>query len=137
MSQENVEVVQAFLDAIGRGDERAAMRRLATEVEWHMFPAGVGGEVFHGPHDVRDAGLASLSAWEKAELQVPEVIDAGDAVVVRVRWRLRGRASGLETRRNTPPSATSATEGSFTTASTRTGRRPSKPWGCGSSPSHL
>jgi ketosteroid isomerase-like protein len=97
MSQENVEVVRRFLDALSRRDDAAAMPLLAEDVEWHMFPAGVGPEVFHGPNDVREAGIAFLSAWDKADLEIAELFDAGDAVVARLRWSLRGKASGLAT----------------------------------------
>ena len=97
MSQENVEVVRGFLDAVMRRDDAAAMPLLAEDVEWHMLPAGVAPEALHGPNDVREAGIAFLSAWDKADLEIPELIDAGDAVVARLRWSLRGSASGLET----------------------------------------
>jgi ketosteroid isomerase-like protein len=100
MSQGNVELVRASLDALQRRDMTAATKALAPGFEGRILAPGVGGKVFRGPQGAREWIADFLSAWEKADLEIREVIDAGDdLVLVRLRWRLRGRASGLETER--------------------------------------
>jgi uncharacterized protein len=97
MSQENVEILRAALDAVRRRDGMAAMQLLASDVVWHPYSAGVGVDEIHGPKEVVEFVSAFLSVWERAEFETLEMIDAEDAVVVRSHWRLQGRASGAET----------------------------------------
>jgi hypothetical protein len=40
-----------------------------------------------------------LSAWETADLEILEIVGAGDNVVGRLRWRLRGKVRRFETER--------------------------------------
>ena len=92
MSQENVEVVRRFFEAIRRGDLAAALACLAPDVEYE-----VGQEL---PMRGRDAVRAMWerwgSDWENYKLLPEEFIDAGDHVVVTVRCSGRGRGSGVE-----------------------------------------
>jgi ketosteroid isomerase-like protein len=100
MAQENAEIVRRALEALQRGDLTAATDALAPDFEGRILAPGVGGDVFRGHHGARGWMADFSSAWEKAELGIREVIDVGDdLVLVRLRWRLRGRASGLETER--------------------------------------
>jgi ketosteroid isomerase-like protein len=92
-----VDIVRGFLEALRRRDELAAIQSLASYVDWYPYSAGVGVDVVHGPDAVREFGEAFFRVWEKAEFEIREIIDAKDAVVVRIRWRLWGRASGVET----------------------------------------
>jgi len=49
MSEENVEIVRAMLDAFNRGDFDASLEFLAEDIEWHD-PADVRGAGVHrGP----------------------------------------------------------------------------------------
>jgi ketosteroid isomerase-like protein len=92
-----VDIVRGFLEALRRRDELAAIQPLASDVEWYPSSAGVGVDVVHGPDAVREFGEAFFRVWENAEFEIREIIDAEDAVVVRIRWHLWGRASGVET----------------------------------------
>ena len=93
MSQENVEIIRCCIQAWERGDEVGAMEVIAANVEVRLFP----GEVFHGPGGVREAVATFVGAWDGLQVEYPEFVDAGDHVVVQVRWRGRGKSSGLET----------------------------------------
>jgi uncharacterized protein len=96
MSQENVEIVRACLEAWQRGDEAMAMNALAPDIEINLVGAAVGGEVFHGHEGVREAVEGFDSAWERSEFEFGDLLDAGDHVVVPFTHRLRGRASGID-----------------------------------------
>jgi ketosteroid isomerase-like protein len=98
MSQENVNIVRRALEAFQRGDITAAIEAAAPDVEGRMFSAGVAQDVVRGHQGAREQIADFLAAWEEPKLEVREVIDGGDdLVLVRLRWRLRGKASGLET----------------------------------------
>jgi ketosteroid isomerase-like protein len=92
MSQENVEAARRCLDAYCRGDYEEASRYLAPDVVWE-----VGQELpAHGPAAVRDVWRRWDAEWEELETVAEEYIDAGNQLVVIVRYRGRGRISGVE-----------------------------------------
>jgi ketosteroid isomerase-like protein len=96
MSQENVEFVRNFYAMINRGDAEA----------WHVLPPRfvidlsrrlIDPVVLRGPDDMR-AFYRDLDAhWAGgASLEVEELIDAGDQVLVLIRFGGRGKMSGAE-----------------------------------------
>jgi ketosteroid isomerase-like protein len=96
MSQENVEFVRNFYAMIDRGDAEA----------WHLLPPGfvidlsrrlIDPGILRGPEEMR-AFYRDLDAhWAGgANLEVEEMIDAGDQVLVLIRFGGRGRMSGAE-----------------------------------------
>ena len=92
MSQENVEDVRRSIDAYRRGDYAEASAYLAPDVVW-----AVGQELpARGPEAVREVWKRWDSEWEELETVAEELIDAGDKVVVAMRYRGRGRGSGVE-----------------------------------------
>jgi uncharacterized protein len=92
MSQENVEAVRRCLVAYARGDYDEASAILAPDVVWE-----VGQELpARGPAAVQDVWKRWDSEWEELETVAEEIIDAGDTVIVTVRYRGRGRLSGAE-----------------------------------------
>jgi ketosteroid isomerase-like protein len=92
MSQENVEIVRSFTEAYLRGDHARAVSYLAPDVVYE-----VGQEM---PARRPDQLLAKWKRWEadweRIELTPEEYIDAGDQVVLAVRYSGRGGASGIE-----------------------------------------
>ena len=92
MSQENIERVRRSLDAYRRGDYVAASACLAPDVVWE-----VGQELpAHGPAAVRELWKRWDKEWEELETVADQFLDAGDNVVVTIRYRGRGRGSGVE-----------------------------------------
>jgi ketosteroid isomerase-like protein len=92
MSQENVESVRRSLEAYRRGDYIGGSADLAPDVVWH-----VGQEQpARGPAAVRDVWKRWDADWQELETVADEFIDAGDAVVVAIHYRGRGRGSGVE-----------------------------------------
>ena len=87
MSQDNVEVVRRFLDL----DVEEALAYADPDIVWN--PAEESAAEGH------DAVRASLvrwkGEWDEYELVPEEFEDTGDRVIVAVRMRARGRASGI------------------------------------------
>jgi ketosteroid isomerase-like protein len=84
--------VRRSIDAYRRGDYVGASAYLASDVVWE-----VGQELpARGPAAVRDVWKRWDSEWEELEMVAEELIDVGDSVVVAMRYRGRGRASGVE-----------------------------------------
>jgi len=91
MSRENVEVVRRLFDTYNRGDYEEAVACLAPDVVY-----GVGQEVpASGRNEVRAMWDRWETAWEYIRTVPEEFIDAGDHVVVTVRYSGRGRGSGI------------------------------------------
>jgi ketosteroid isomerase-like protein len=93
MSQENVEIVRRFYEAISRGDYAGALARLAPDVVYGVLQEGPS----HGPDAVRAMWDRWESEWQEGGTTVPEeFIDAGDRIVVAVHESGRARGSGIE-----------------------------------------
>ncbi|HEY8000905.1 MAG TPA: nuclear transport factor 2 family protein [Solirubrobacterales bacterium] len=91
MSQQNVDRVRNCIEAYRRGDYVGASADLAPDVVWE-----VGQELpARGPAAVRELWQRWDSDWEELETVAEELIDAGDFVVAAVRYRGRGRLSGV------------------------------------------
>jgi len=95
MSQENVEVVRAMIDAFNRRNFEASAAFFAEDASWRGGPAAPGGGVYYGSDEIARGFGRSLGAWEEFQVETEEVIDAGDHVVLCVRMRGKGRESGL------------------------------------------
>jgi ketosteroid isomerase-like protein len=92
MSQENVEIVRSFTDAYLRGDHVGAVSHLAPDVVYE-----VGQELpLRRPDELLAMWQRWEADWERIELTPEEYIDAGDQVVLAVRYSGRARASGIE-----------------------------------------
>ena len=92
MSQENVEAARRCIEAYRRGDYEEALEYLAPDVVWE-----VGQELpARGPAEVREVWRRWDAEWVELETIADEIIDAGDNLIVAVRYRGRGRVSGVE-----------------------------------------
>ena len=100
MSQENVEIVRGIIDAHERGDFDAVFAEYDPEIEWHLSPlfarASDFDPVYYGHEGVRTFWRQWFAAWERADFEYEEFIDAGDSVVTILTQRVRGRTSGIE-----------------------------------------
>jgi ketosteroid isomerase-like protein len=89
MSQENVEIVRRFL-VVDDFDE--ALRCVDPDIVWNP----VEESATQGHDAVRASTARWKSEWDDYELIPEEFADAGDRVVATVRFRARGRGSGIE-----------------------------------------
>jgi ketosteroid isomerase-like protein len=98
MSRENVEVLRRFWETVATSNLDAAVAGfidvLAPDIEWHVL-------LPDGTYRGREAVLKFLGEFQEAfsayHVHAEEFVDAGDKVVVVLRERARGRASGAET----------------------------------------
>ncbi len=93
MSQENVEIVRAFLEAFERRDLDEASEFLAPDVE-SVRPGLPGGRTYTGVDGMRSAWLDWLAPWASYRIEIEEAIDCGDRVLLLVNnfGRLEGSA---------------------------------------------
>src|ERR1700680_4729629 len=93
MSQENVELVRNFYDAFARGEFPVEV--IDPEVEY-INPAGaVEPGTRHGISAFRRAVEAVFEGWQTWQMEAEQFTAMGDQVAVVVRYRARGRASGV------------------------------------------
>jgi ketosteroid isomerase-like protein len=97
MSQENVDVVRAFVDASKLGDMEAFMAALDPAIEWTPVKEDPDFRVHYGLEDV----AAWLAEWAEVfpdmRWEAERILDAGDDVVVAVVRALgRGDATGAD-----------------------------------------
>jgi ketosteroid isomerase-like protein len=88
MSHENVEIVRRFL--VGDFDE--ALMYVDPDIVWNPVEESSA----QGHDAVRASTARWKSEWDDYELTPEEFADAGDQVVATVRFRARGRGSGIE-----------------------------------------
>ena len=96
MSEENVEFVRNVFAMIDRGDAEA----------WDLLPADfvidlsrrlIDPVVLHGPDEMRAFYRDLDATWAGgARLEVEELIEAGDKVLMLIRFSGRGKTSGAQ-----------------------------------------
>jgi ketosteroid isomerase-like protein len=92
MSRENVEIVRRFTEAYIEGDHARALSYLAPDLVYE-----VGQETpARRPDELLAKWQRWEADWERLDLIPEEYLDAGDQVVLVVRYSGRGRASGIE-----------------------------------------
>jgi ketosteroid isomerase-like protein len=101
MSQENVDVVRGYFDAVARRDLTTAFADFDPAVEWDVSQGSLGellgGKIYRGPEGLREVFRELYEAWDGLELRLDESIDAGDENVIGVVTASgRGRTSGIE-----------------------------------------
>ena len=95
MTEQNVQIVEAALAALNRGDLDSAFRWAARDCEIDMTRAvGVDRGVFT-VDEFRALSDEFSASWQSARWEADEVIDAGEHVVVSFTNRLLGR-DGIE-----------------------------------------
>jgi ketosteroid isomerase-like protein len=95
MSARDVEFLRGVYEEWGRGDFKRPF--FAPEIESEFKGFVDRDEVLRGLDAVVKSQRDWLSQWERPfSCDAERYFDAGDAVVVFVRWRGRGRGSGAE-----------------------------------------
>jgi ketosteroid isomerase-like protein len=133
MSQENVELVWAAYDAIARRDRAALDAILAGHVAPHFeFQAVLTGATYKGVDALREL-LADIEDIVGYMPEVQEAVDLDDDVLVVLRMSGRGSQRAVYRSRSRAPCSSALSKASSCPGSlSRPGRKPSKPWGCGS-----
>jgi ketosteroid isomerase-like protein len=97
MSERNVELARATIDAFNRGDMEEVLAGLDEDVEIYSTEELPNGGTFRGHKGYLTWIGDWLDAWEDFTVEATEVKPIGDRqVIVPFRQRGRGRHSGLE-----------------------------------------
>jgi ketosteroid isomerase-like protein len=94
MSSENVDVVRRAYGAMARGEFPAEL--FHAEVEYVNPEGAVEPGTRHGLDAFHQAIEKLAEGWASWEMEADAYEAAGDRVAVTVRYRARGRSSGLE-----------------------------------------
>ena len=102
MSQENVELVKAAIEAYIAGDRERTLDFYTEDVEGYpdvsRFPEA---KPFRGREEYRRFLAEIEEGWEGgASAVIRDVFAVGDRVVARMDWGGRGRTSGIDLRSN-------------------------------------
>ena len=95
MSQENVEIVKAAIDAFNREDWDAFFKDMAPGFELDFSRSICHWRGVYGLDQARRFVGEFREAWESAQAEPQEFIEAGDLVVVPNTGHLKGRG-GIE-----------------------------------------
>ena len=103
MSQENVEIVRAVIEAQQRRDWQAFRKLYDPGIEWQDV-SGLWGDwgTRHGFEEVRDAWVTWFEAFDHVSFDIENALEAGDQVVASIRISARGRESGLPINQRIP-----------------------------------
>jgi ketosteroid isomerase-like protein len=88
MSQENIEIVRRFLGV----DLDESLAYVDPGIVWNPVEESSA----QGPEAVRASTERWKSEWDSYEMIPEEFVDMDDRVVATVRYRTRGRRSGIE-----------------------------------------
>ena len=96
MSQENVEITRAGLDAFNSGGIESMLQFVHPDVEWRNADADAGA-VYRGHDELRKLFDEDFGEALEEMRQLPEdVIDVGgETVLVLTRFQARGKGSGI------------------------------------------
>jgi ketosteroid isomerase-like protein len=96
MSQENVERLNAVMDAVNTRQAEALQALLAPDAQIVPIRAALEDVMYSGPKAAEDWFAALSESWEEMRAEVHEFRDAGDRVVALGRLYGRGRTSGAD-----------------------------------------
>src|SRR4051794_19494706 len=98
MSQKNLEIVRAWVEAYNRRDTDALIRMTTADYEMKSVFAGIeSGGIFRGHEGFPFAYFQSIDdSYEQFELVAEDYIEAGAAVVMVAEIHWRGIESGAE-----------------------------------------
>jgi ketosteroid isomerase-like protein len=82
MSAENVEIVRRVYDAVRTGDLDTANSYIHPEIEFHTYAYSPEAGVYRGKRAVRQYNESLWEQFERLEIDVEDLVDAGDRVVV-------------------------------------------------------
>jgi ketosteroid isomerase-like protein len=95
MTSDNSALVKRGYEAWNRGDVEGVVAFLDPEIEWRGYTHIPESGTLQGRDDVKMWLERFLDAWEELNIEVTELIEAGDEVVALVRFRGSGKGSGV------------------------------------------
>jgi ketosteroid isomerase-like protein len=95
MSQENVAVVRRAYEAVEREGGEGLFAFLDPQAEWEVRSDLPDSDTYRGHEGMRRLFATFDEVLDKSWYSPQEFIDAGDQVVVVLRWGGRGKTSGV------------------------------------------
>jgi ketosteroid isomerase-like protein len=96
MSQDDVDIALAAVDAWNRGDREAWLALWDEDAEFYPLRAQLEGQSYRGREGLARFLSEMAEEWEDVRFEIDETRDAGEQVVGIGRFRARGRASGVD-----------------------------------------
>ncbi len=96
MSEENVQVVRAALDAFSRGDTPAFLKLFDPSGVFTPIPDTPDVQSFHGHEGLLQGIAQTTEIWEDLSVVLGEMRDFDDHVLASLRWWGRGPGSGIQ-----------------------------------------
>ena len=93
MSQENVETVQAIYDAWSAG--KLGRAYMADDIEYVNPPDALESGTLSGADSFNNV----FAVYDKVQIEIEKLLDAGDKVVMVGEMRGKARATGIEMKR--------------------------------------
>jgi ketosteroid isomerase-like protein len=98
MSRQNVELVRGIYEAVARRDDVTPFEVYADDIVWDWSNARRAAlqtkAIYNGHEGVRQMWREAVSVFGEVDLEVEELMDAGDQVLAVICEREVGRASG-------------------------------------------
>jgi ketosteroid isomerase-like protein len=97
VSQENAEIVRSIYEAVTRRDSATPFEVYAEDIVWDVSNSGratLMKSVYRGHEGVRQMWRDAVEVFGEVDLDVEELIDAGEQVVAVICERVIGRTSG-------------------------------------------
>lgn len=95
MASSDTEFIKQGYEAWNRGDVEAVLEFLDPQIEWRGYTHIPESGTLQGREEVKAWLERFLDAWEQLEIEVDELITAGEQVVALVRFRGSGKGSGV------------------------------------------
>ena len=96
MSQENVEIVRRAIAAFIEGDYERLIELSDPQIEYDVSRTSPESRVVRGPEEVLAVLEEWVDTWDEHQVELVELIDAGDERVVAV-IQERGKLKGSDT----------------------------------------
>jgi ketosteroid isomerase-like protein len=93
---EKIDIVRASMAAYTAGDFDAMAEMAAPDLELHEWPEGPDSRVYHGTGAIAEARDEWSKAWESLDVEMTEIVEAGDRVFVAMNNTGKGRGSSIE-----------------------------------------
>lgn len=95
MSGANADLVRRGYEAWNEGDVDAVFAFLDPEIRWEGYTHIPESGTLTGRAEVKAWLGRFLEAWEELDIDVIDLIESGDQVIALVRFRGRGKESGV------------------------------------------
>jgi ketosteroid isomerase-like protein len=95
-ASDNVAIVGEWVEAFNRRDFDVAIDHLDLQVEVDEWPAAPGARTWHGRDGARQALDSWFEIWEWMQVEIEDLVEAGDRVLVTLHQRAKGRGSAIE-----------------------------------------